>query len=84
LVANRNGAFKTWRPGMIGVIRPEYSHRIHSLLNGPSFSLWLRGRNLHPIHLRGSGWAKQKQTHRAANTVLQSDGSKHAPSTEST
>lgn len=51
------GALKTWWPGMIGLIRPAYSHRVHALRTGrPSYSLWLRGKNTTPIELRGEGW----------------------------
>ncbi len=54
-----DGTRKTWRPGMVGLIRPELSHRVAELRNGRfSLSLWIRGRCTHPINLRGSGWGK--------------------------
>lgn len=65
-----DGTLREWRPGMAGLIRAEYCHRIHALRRGPSYSLWLRGRVTDPVRLAGFGWAEQKQTHRAANTVM--------------
>ena len=32
-----------WKPGDVGLVPPTYRHRIFELLNGPSYSLWLRG-----------------------------------------
>lgn len=29
-----DGAIVKWRPGMFGIVRPEFSHRISGLLNG--------------------------------------------------
>lgn len=51
-----DGTKKTWRPGMVGLVRPELCHRIHALRNDRSYSLWLRGRKTHSIQLRGPGW----------------------------
>jgi len=49
-----DGRFVDWRPGRIGLVRPELEHRIHALLNGQSsWSLWLRGPKVAPIRLRG-------------------------------
>lgn len=46
-----------WRPGMIGLVRPEFAHRIHRLRNGKaSYSLWIRGKKIAPINLVGDGW----------------------------
>jgi hypothetical protein len=47
---------RAWRPGMVGIIKPSFSHRLHGLLKGPSYSLWLRGPICAEIELRGSGW----------------------------
>ena len=48
---------QTWYPGMMGIVRPNFVHRIHALNNGShSYSLWLRGRVTHPIYAIGSGW----------------------------
>lgn len=52
-----DGSRRTWRPGRIGRVEPELSHRIVSLLNGrSSYSLWLRGPRRAEIELRGPGW----------------------------
>lgn len=32
-----------WYPGDVGIVPPTYRHRIYELLDGPSYSLWLRG-----------------------------------------
>jgi hypothetical protein len=51
-----DGTKKTWRPGMAGVVRPDFVHRIDRLLARRSFSLWLRGPITHKINLVGPGW----------------------------
>lgn len=57
------GARKTWRPGMIGLVKPTCSHRIAELRNGRvSHSLWIRFRKCAPIILRGEGWRRQEQS----------------------
>jgi len=38
-----NHVVHEWRPGMVGIVPPTYRHRIFELLDGPSYSLWLRG-----------------------------------------
>lgn len=49
-----DGTFKTWKPGMIGIIRPEFEHRVASVRNGKeSWSLWLRGPTFKEIKARG-------------------------------
>jgi hypothetical protein len=54
-----DGTRKTWRPGMIGLVRPALSHRIYALRNQRvSYSLWLRGPKLREIELRGQGWER--------------------------
>lgn len=54
---------KTWFPGMVGLVRPAFSHRIQALVNGRvSYSLWLRGPVIADVHLRGIGWPKDTQT----------------------
>lgn len=46
-----SGAIRAWRPGMIGLVRPQLEHRIHTLRNGRvSYSLWLRGKKRADIH----------------------------------
>ena len=51
---------RTWRPGMVGLIRPEFTHRVHRLRNGKdSMSIWLRGKITRPIKLIGRGWGKE-------------------------
>jgi hypothetical protein len=58
-----DGTKRTWRPGRVGLVRPELSHRIDSLMNGRrSLSLWIRGRITHDIELRGDGWPNGKET----------------------
>lgn len=47
---------RRWWPGMVGLVRPELTHRIESLPRGVSYSLWIRGRKRHQVQLRGSGW----------------------------
>lgn len=52
---------KTWRPGMVGHVRPALAHRLAGLLNGKSsYSLWLRGPICADVKLLGEGWKKQK------------------------
>lgn len=54
--------WKTWRPGMVGLVHPELAHRIESLRNGRvSYSLWIRGRKTHKTELRGPGWARDAE-----------------------
>lgn len=65
-----DGTTRTWRPGMIGFVRPEFVHRVAGLLKTESYSLWLRGRIVSKTRLVGDGWLAQKQTHRVPNTVL--------------
>jgi len=48
--------FRHCRPGHISVVRPETSHRIHFVVRGVSYSLWLRGLKTHKTELRGTGW----------------------------
>lgn len=43
-------------PGHISVVRPAFCHRIASLIDGPSYSLWLRAPITHKVHLIGKGW----------------------------
>lgn len=52
-------SFQTWRPGMVGLVRPQLCHRIHSLRGPVSYSLWIRGRKTHETELRGPGWSEQ-------------------------
>lgn len=49
--------YRTWFPGMIGLVRPTFAHRVAGLRNGrTSYSLWLRGKKRAPVCLRGPGW----------------------------
>lgn len=34
--------YKNWRPFYIGIIKPEFCHRIHKLRKKVSYSLWFR------------------------------------------
>lgn len=59
-----DGSLRTWRTGMVGVVRPGHAHRIHALRNGVvSYSLWLRGRRTHDVRLLGDGWQAQFDRH---------------------
>lgn len=52
----------TWKPGMIGLVKPAFTHRIHALLNDSySYSLWLRGPVVAKIMLRGEGWTPEQR-----------------------
>lgn len=56
-----DGTYKSWLPGMIGLVRPELAHRIAALVNGrESWSLWLRAPKTHPINLVGDGWELER------------------------
>lgn len=51
-----------WKPGMIGLIRPAFAHRVVQIRNGrSSYSLWLRGPIIAPIKLLGLGWPQELQ-----------------------
>lgn len=56
------GVYRTWFPGDIGLVRPEFCHRVQGLVKGPSYSLWLRGPTHHSIELRGAGWDNPRTT----------------------
>lgn len=67
-----NGIIVTWKPGQVGIVRPECSHRIAWLRNGlASYSLWIRFKKRAKVYLRGDGWQAMEQTFRAPNTVLE-------------
>lgn len=51
-----DGGLCTWRPGMVGFVKPTFSHRIHALRKGHSYSLWFRAPVSAKVELRGSGW----------------------------
>lgn len=53
-------------PGHVGIVRPEMCHRIHRLLNGPSYSLWLRGQIVADTLLKGTGWHEKERVETAA------------------
>lgn len=49
-----NGRWRSWWPGRIGIVAPDYEHRIGGLLNGrESWSLWLRGPKVARVNVRG-------------------------------
>lgn len=56
------GLYKTWFPGMVGLVKPPFAHRIQGLVNGrASYSLWLRGPIVAPVKLLGDGWPVEYQ-----------------------
>lgn len=66
------GRRRTWRPGMVGIVRPTCSHRIAELNNGRvSYSLWIRFCKRAKVILRGDGWHAQQQTHRVVDTIIE-------------
>lgn len=50
--------FKWWKPGNIGIVKPELCHRIALLLKNVSYSLWIRWPKSHEVKLIGRGWPK--------------------------
>ncbi len=64
------GKLVVWKPGYIGIVRPELSHRIARTYQAASYSLWIRFRKIAKVELRGVGWKRQEQTYRAPETVL--------------
>jgi len=48
--------YKRWAPGMFGMVRPEFTHRLESILKGVSYSLWVRAPRCADIELVGGGW----------------------------
>jgi len=44
---------KSWLPGDVGRVEPEFIHRIDRLIKGPSYSLWFRFRCTHDIYVGG-------------------------------
>lgn len=64
--------WRMWRPGMIGLVKPSCCHRIAGFRNGRvSYSLWIRFPKIAKVIARGTGWAKQEQTHRAPDTIVE-------------
>ena len=59
-----------WKPGRVGLVRPELCHRIARIYKNASYSLWIRFPKCAAVYLRGEGWQRQKQTFRAPNTVI--------------
>ncbi len=50
----KDGCWRTFFPGRIGIVRPEFMHRIGGLRNGQSsWSLWLRGPKVRKIEVEG-------------------------------
>lgn len=66
-----SGEQRTWRPGMIGLVRPAHCHRIHKLRKQASYSLWIRFRKCAPVILKGNGWLGQERTHQVPGTIFQ-------------
>lgn len=49
-----DGRKRSWFPGRIGIISPDFEHRIDRLRNGrSSVSLWFRGPRIAAINVRG-------------------------------
>lgn len=49
-----DGRWRTWFPGRVGIVSPDFEHRIGGLRNGrSSWSLWLRGPKIARIGVRG-------------------------------
>ena len=47
-----DGRWRTFFPGRIGIVRPQFMHRIGGLRNGrSSWSLWLRGPKIREIEV---------------------------------
>jgi hypothetical protein len=65
-----DGSKRTWRPGMIGLVRPELCHRIDGLRGGASYSIWWQWGRRQMVELHGAGWQRQEQLYRARNTVI--------------
>ena len=49
-----DGTIKKWKAGMIGVVNPELTHRIHRV-GEPCYTLWIRGRTTQKVRLFGYG-----------------------------
>jgi hypothetical protein len=64
------GRVVIWKPGYIGLVAPELSHRIARVYRQSSYSLWIRFRKRAKVYLRGDGWQRQQQTFRAPNTEI--------------
>lgn len=64
------GQLVIWKPGRIGLVRPQLSHRIARTYQRTSYSLWIRFRKVAKVELHGDGWKHQEQTHRVADTIL--------------
>jgi hypothetical protein len=56
IISIRLPKWKAWKPLRVGLVRPEFTHRIAWLLRGVSYSLWIHGSTTSPIYLRGQGW----------------------------
>lgn len=50
------GKLKVWKAPMIGIVRPELSHRVSTVFSGGAYSIWLRFPKKHKVQLRGIGW----------------------------
>ena len=57
LADHRRFTFRLFVPSQIGIVKPDYCHRIHNINNNrSSYSLWIRFRKTHKIKLLGDGW----------------------------
>lgn len=63
----------TWAIGRFGLVSPHFIHRIASLLDGPSYSLWIRGPIIAPIVLLGWGWPDHLRGRSAGKPELKED-----------
>lgn len=52
---------QTWKPGNVGLVAPNFCHRVNSILNGvASHSIWIRGPVVAKIMLKGPGWRPEQ------------------------
>lgn len=58
--------FKEWLPGMIGIVRPEFIHRVNHLRGRRSYSIWIRGRVTHQIRTVGPGYEQPSHVKEAS------------------
>ena len=56
-----SGKYKIWEAGMIGIVRPELSHRISTIFENGALTLWFRFPKTHKIELRGAGWHQENK-----------------------
>lgn len=61
--------YRAWRAGRFGIVRPSFCHRVESLIDGPSYSLWLHGPKVAEIKLVGDGWPPDAATKQYAQIL---------------